>query len=103
MNVSYSDRVKQWEGYPLIQRATNRLEEILGEDAGHVTGEWDRTEDDKGQVSVTLRLRDAPFEAIRKFDSLDLRSPAQTSFQLSHMWWELLHAQNKKRLDDLLA
>ncbi len=102
MNIQYTDRVKQWaEGYPLIQRATDRLEEILGEDAGHVSGEWDRTEDQRDGGVATLRLRDSTGEVVRKFPLDELRSPPDTSFRLYRAWADLLHAGSKKMLDDL--
>jgi hypothetical protein len=104
MDIKYSDRVKQWsEGYPLIQRATSRLEEILEEDADHVSGEWDLTKNEKGQVVATLRLRDAPFEAVGKFEPDDLESPALTSFGLGRTWSQLLQARSDKMFKDLVG
>jgi hypothetical protein len=102
MNINYTDRVKKWdEGFPLVQQATNRLQEILGEDAGLVTGEWDRTEDEKGRTLLTLRLKDATGEVVGKIELDELRSRAETSFRLHSLWGDLLHAQNVKRLKDL--
>src|SRR5437660_1670734 len=102
MDIKYSDRVKQWsEGYPLIQRATDRLAEVLGEDAGHVSGEWDLTKDEKGGVVATLRLRDSPFEAVGKFEPDDLRSPGQTAFRLHRTWGDLLKARTDKMFKEL--
>ena len=93
MNIKYTDNVKQWvEGYPLVQQATNRLKEVLGESAGLVTGEWDRTEDEKGRAVATLRLRDPNGEVVRKFTPDELRSPAQTAFGLYQLWGRLIQA-----------
>ena len=60
MNVSYSDRARQWgEGEVLLRQATKRLEQVLGKSAGLISAEWDRTNDERGRLVYTLKLSDS--------------------------------------------
>lgn len=100
MDIRYSDNVKQWpEGYSLVQNATKQLEEVVGRSSNVVSGEWDRSHDEKGREFVTLRLKDLTGEAERQFDLDDLRSVAMTSSKLRLIWDNLLSIRAHKQLD----
>jgi hypothetical protein len=102
MNINYSDDVRRWaEIFPLVQKATNRLEEILGSSAGMVSGEWDRIQDEKGRDLLTLRLKDFTGEAVGRFVPDELRSASQTSFRLRRLWGDLLLIGSHKQLEKL--
>jgi len=104
MKITYSEKLREWkQGYELAQRASSKLPEVLGEDLNKVSGEWDKLENDQGDVLVTLRLKDSKFESIGQFDLTDLQSPAGTAFRLYRTWGDLLHAHTAQRIEAMKA
>ena len=102
MNVVYTDAAKEaGDQYVLLQQATKRLEEILGQYASQITARWDRTEDDKGRTLYLLQLEDFTGEVAARFAPDDLRSPTQTAFRLRRMWIDLLQLSNELQLEKL--
>ena len=102
MRVTITDRVKHIpEGFGLVQHATERLEEVLGQSTGLVSAEWDRSEDEKGRTLYTLRLNDFTGEVVARFAPDELRSSAQTDFRIYRLWGDLLQARNQKQLESL--
>jgi hypothetical protein len=96
MNVSYTEKARQsGEGYALLEQATKRLEEVLGEEASRVSAEWDRTEDEKGQPLYALTLRDASDKVTGRLAPDELLSPPSTRFRLRRLWGDLLHARTE--------
>ncbi len=90
MKINYTDNVKQWpEGFELVQKATNRLEEVIGPaNAPFMSGEWDRTEGEKGQKQFTLHLKNPDGEVTSRFDLDDLQNPHLLSSRMHNLWNE---------------
>ncbi len=104
MQMTYSDKVKKWQHYDLVEHATNQLEEVLGpSSAGSVTGVWDWMKDERNRDLLTLQLRDrvSENEVVGRFAPDELRSTSQMSFRLSRLWGDLLQAQSEKLLKHL--
>lgn len=102
MEVTYTDRVKQWPEYELIEQATNQLDGMLGPvSSSLLTGIWDWTKDEKNRDLLTLKLKDDAGEVLGKFAPDELRSPTQMSFRLSRLWGDLLQAQSERLLKQL--
>jgi hypothetical protein len=102
MNVTYSDKAKQWgEGYVLLQQATKRLEEVLGSSAGQVKAEWDRTEDAKRRIIYTLRLSDWTGSVSAAFTPDELQSPSLMRYRFVRLWGDLLQVRSHKQLEEL--
>jgi hypothetical protein len=102
MNVTYTDRAKQWgEAFVLLQQATKRLEEILGPSAGLVRAEWDRTEDARGRPLYTLRIADWAGSVSATFTPAELRDSEQMHYCLVRLWGDLLQVRSHKQLEEL--
>ena len=102
MNIAYSDKAGQWrEGNALLQQATTRLEEVLGQHADEVKAEWDRGEDAKGRIVYTLRLSDWTGSVSASFTPEELQSPSHVRIRLYHLWGELLQVRSHKQLQEL--
>ena len=105
MAISYTDRVKRERSdYDLAMRASVKLEDVLGEDAPIVTGEWDRSEDEQGQPLIALRLTDLVGQSVLgEISPNELQSPTKTAIYLHRLWGDLLHMQNVSRLQALIG
>ncbi len=104
MNVTYSDKARQWgEGYTLLQHATKRLEEVLGQSAGGVKAEWDRREDAQGRVVYNLRLSDWTGSVSEDFSPDELQSGSHMRVRLHQVWGELLQARSHRQLQELMG
>ncbi len=104
MNVTYSEGVRQWdEGFLLAQKATERLEEILGPAAEQASAEWNRIEDEEGYAVFALRVRDSVGEVTTRFASDELQSEDETSIGLHLLWANLLGIHNHKQLEKLMS
>ncbi|HJT76798.1 MAG TPA: hypothetical protein VJ739_06310 [Gemmataceae bacterium] len=102
MTVTYTDKAKQWgEGYALLQEATDRLEEVLGESAGLVSAEWDRTQDARGRVLYRLRLSDFTGQVSATFTHEELQSPGHMRFRLLGLWGDLLQMRSDEQVKKL--
>jgi hypothetical protein len=101
MKILYSEESRKGSEYPLLQQATRRLEEAVGQSTGPVTGQWDRTEDDKGRTLYTLHLKDFTGEVMGRFAPDELRSPEQTSYRMYRLWGDLLQVRTQKQLEEL--
>jgi hypothetical protein len=100
MDVTYTDRAKQWgEGFSLLQAATTRLEEILGPSADHVKVVWDRTEDEKQRLLYRLSLSEGPDAATAVFDPDDLQMGSHVRYRLHRVLADLLQARNLRGLE----
>jgi len=96
MKVTYSEKARQWgEGYQLVQNATKRLEEVLGQSADQVTAEWDRTKDPRGGVLYTLKLRDATDQVQASFTPDELKFAVR--FLLYRLWGDLLKIRSDEQ------
>lgn len=102
MNIEYSDGVKQSESFELIQRATKRLEEIVGpKDSPHVSGRWDRAGGEGAQGQFTLRLRNPDGEVTEQLDLDELENPHFRSFRMGRTWDGLLALRLQKLLANM--
>jgi hypothetical protein len=102
MNVNYSDGVKELgDVYQLAQKATARLDELLGPEANTATVEWDRSPDYKEHILLTLRLRDPIGEVTTQLWSDHLRSVPETEVRLNLLLSGLFGIHVKKRLANL--
>ena len=94
MDVTYSDKVKQWrDQYPLVEDATKRLEEVVGPSSARVKAEWDREEDGLGTSSYRLRVSDGTESVTASFGSAELTIPRQLRMRLLDLWGDLLKAR----------
>ncbi len=101
MQVTYSEKARESrEGYALLQRATERLEEIVRRSLDPVTAEWDRTQDD-GEPLYTLRLADWSGSATVDFRPKDLGDSGRLDNRLYRVWDELLEIRSHKLLERL--
>jgi hypothetical protein len=103
MDITYSEKAKESGEFTLLQQATNRLEEAVGQSPEHVTVQWDRFEDDKGRSLYTLQLKDYSGEVTRKFSIDELQSPERTSFRIYRLWGDLLQLRTEKQLEALVG
>lgn len=104
MKVIYTDKAKQrGEEYPLLQQASQRLEEIVGPSADSVTAEWDRTEDGRGRMLYTLRISDWTGSATAALAPDELRSTVNLRHRLLQLWGDLLQIRNQYQLQKLMA
>ena len=96
--------MKQWpDGYALAQKASNRLEEVLGKSADIVSAEWGLTVDDRGRQVFQLQLNDPANRSERQIDPDALRSSALTGFHMHRAWGDLLRARNERHLKDIIG
>jgi len=102
MNVVYTPAVRQWENdLPLLQRATQQLEEVVGRSTGLVTATWDRVEDERGRALYALRLKDFTGEVDGRFAPDELQPGTHLMIRLRQLWGDLLEIRNHKLLQDL--
>jgi hypothetical protein len=94
MNVTYNDKAKRGEEDNLLQRATSRLEEVLGPSAGLVTAEWERGQDERGRILYTLKLSDQSGDVSTTFSADELRSPSKVRSRLLELWGDLLQMRS---------
>lgn len=103
MNTIYSESVQQQhDEYELLQDANNLLEEILGGSATHATAEWDLQKDENGRAVYWLTLKDFSVEVSGPFAPDELRSPNQMRFRLYRLWGDLLHEENRPRIERMM-
>src|SRR4051812_15049449 len=101
-SVTYSEKAKEEkEGHALLQKATARLEEVLGPSAGLVSAAWDRTQDERGRVLYTLRLSDFTGEVFAAFTPDELRSSAHLRSRLLDLWGDLLQVRSNTQVKKL--
>ena len=99
VNVTYSENAKQTsEGLSLLEQATARLDEVLGQSASLVRKEWDRREDEKGRPLFTLQISDWTGSAAASFSPHELKSPDHLRVRLYRLWGELLQGRVDKAL-----
>jgi hypothetical protein len=102
MTVTYTDKARQWgEGYVLLQQATKRLEEVLGESAGLVSAEWDRSQDTRRRILYTLKLSDFTGQVSANFAPDELESPSHMRFCLLGLWGDLLQKRSDEQVKKL--
>ncbi len=101
MNVVYSDAAKSDEAYPLLQKTTARLEEVLGRSVNLVKAEWDREADSKGQAVYTLRLSEWAGTVSASFTPDELQSNNHLLIRLYRLWGELLKIRSHKQLQEM--
>lgn len=83
MNVTYAANAQQWgEDYRLMQRATRRLEEIVGPSAESATMTWDRVTDPSGHIRYRLTLMDSHTQVGTEFEPEELRDALYMRLQL---------------------
>jgi len=100
--VVYGHRIRQVKD--LLARAQERtaqLEELLGQSASLVSGEWDRSEDAQGRPVVTLRLWDFTGSVTTVFDPKELESSAHMNQRLYRLWGDLLQVRSQEQLREL--
>src|SRR5947209_305672 len=102
MNVTYSEKAKQSEDYPLLERATAVLEQavseankVLGRFADEVSAAWDREEDAKKGPVYVLRLSDWSGSVSNPYSADELRS----GVNLNPLWRHLLKIRSHKLLE----
>ena len=104
MKVIYHDRAKQGrEEYGLLQQATRRLEEVVGESPDLVTAEWDRTEDAEGRTVLTLRLSDWTGWVTAVFAPDELESATHLRSRFYSLLGDLLQIRSSKQLQELMG
>ncbi len=102
MNVVYHDKAKQWgEGYPLMEEATEELQELLANSLDPVEAEWDREEDKQGHVVYTLKLRDFAGEVKDSFTPAELLDSNERGFRVNRLLRELLRVRSHKLLKQM--
>jgi hypothetical protein len=102
MNVIYSEKAKQGgEGYALLQQATERLKEVVGETADPIKAEWDRREDGEGRSLYTLRLSDWSGAVSASLTPDELQSPSRLPVRLDRLWGQLPQIRSHKQLEEL--
>jgi len=101
--VIYRPRLREVE--PLLrlaEKATNPLEEVIGDTAEPVTAEWDRGENSALRPVVVLRLSDFSGSVMAVFEPKELEEPTWLPRRLSFLWGDLLRIRSRKLLDSLL-
>ncbi|MBV9122512.1 MAG: hypothetical protein JO112_03990 [Planctomycetes bacterium] len=102
MVVKFSDKAKQWkEGYYLLERATEHLEEILGPSAGSVSVEWDRREDARGRSQYIVKLSDHTGEVTDAFAPSELELRSHMRYRLLDLWGKLLQRRSDEQMKKL--
>ena len=93
MNVTYQDQAKQGaEECTLLQQATQRLEEVIGQTVTEVSAQWSQGQDKHGRRIYTLTLSDAAQQMSATFSLDELRSPRQLRSRLLDLWGDFLRA-----------
>jgi hypothetical protein len=91
-SVIYHPGIRQSpELYGLVEKATRRLDEIVGEHRSLAEAEWDTAEDaNKQKGLVTLTIRELPEEVRGSMAREDLERPDVLKARLSLLWDDLL-------------
>jgi hypothetical protein len=104
MKVNYLPSAEQWgEGKLLIDQATQRLEDILGQSSGQVTATWERVEDSRGRTLHRLKLKDFTGEVSADFAPDELRNAAHMHVRLYRLWGDLLRIRNNQVHNSAIA
>jgi hypothetical protein len=102
MNVIYTDRARQrGEESALLQGATRRLEDVLGQSAGLVTAEWDRVQDERGRPPYRLTISDRTGSVSTDFALTELTSSSHMRGRLLQLWGDLLQIRSHRQLQVL--
>jgi hypothetical protein len=102
MNVIYHEKAKEWrEGYPLMEEATERLEEIVARAVDPVEVEWDSEEDKQGRRVYTLKLRDFAGEVKDSFTREELMRVNERHGRVYRLIGELLRIRDHRLGDQL--
>src|SRR5438105_5463422 len=98
MNVTYGEKTDHKPEYALLQEATRRLEEVLGQSADLVAVEWKRGQDERGRLLYTLRLSDFAGAVSATFAPDELRSPSHQRYRLLDLWGDLLQVRSDAQM-----
>jgi hypothetical protein len=91
-SVVYHPSIRQSPDlYALAEKATRRLDEIVGEHRADAEAEWDTAEDaNKQKGLVTLTIREHPEEVRGSMAREDLERPDVLRARLGLLWDDLL-------------
>jgi hypothetical protein len=102
MQVIYSDRAMQdRKGYAWMQKASEFLEEASRLTWDPIRAEWNRTEDQRGQVRYTLKLSDFAGEANTDFSPDELDGAAHAELHLYRVLGDLMRNRSRKLLEKI--
>jgi hypothetical protein len=87
----------------LAEKATEVLEEIMGNNASEVSAEWDIGTNARNQNVLTLTLSDWTGSATRVIEPEQLQSSSWRELPLLRVWGDLLRIRNHKQLQELLS
>ena len=97
MKVIYNEKARELlEEYPVVPRALDHLQEVVGQSGEQVVAEWDRSDVPRRQPGYTLTLREDTAEVQARFAPEGLVIPAYVSACLYRLWGDLL----QKRSDE---
>jgi hypothetical protein len=87
----------------IAKGANETLHEILGPSAGLVSAEWERAEDDRGRMVVTLTLSDFTGRVSATFAPDELSEKRHLAQRFRRLWGDLLQLRTKRLRDDLTS
>ena len=104
MAISYdADIPKDGEEYGLLRRASRELEQILEEENLRAEGHWELGSGGNGHPTFLITLREGADESRAEFSRSDLCSLHATRSELYLLLWALLHSENRRRIDRMMA
>src|SRR5207244_3251031 len=103
-SVIYHPGIKQSPDlYGLAEKATDRLNEIVGMYGKEAEVEWDTSVDEsKRKPLVTLTIRDLPEEVRGNIAREDLEKPDMLTLRLARLWGDLLQTRSHRLLRNLM-
>src|SRR5262245_57979456 len=103
VNITYSDQTRQRaEDYLLLEQATKTLEKIVNPALGLFSAKWDRSEDERGHSSYSLKLSGDPEVVSATFTPDELQDPNHMRSRLRDLWGDLLQEESNRRVKKLL-
>jgi len=101
MNINYPNAADNWgEDLPLVKRASDQLEQVLGSNADKISAEWKRV-NYAGSTRYEVRLSDWSGDARVALSHEDLSSPHTLSFHLEMLWGRVLQNRSHIQLKNL--
>jgi hypothetical protein len=84
-----------------VERASKKLEEVLGQYLDRVEVRWDLDMDSRGHEFARLTLRDATGEVSGELALDELHDRWQMGYRLYALWGDLLQIRSHKELAEL--
>jgi uncharacterized protein YutE (UPF0331/DUF86 family) len=83
--------------------ASELLHEILGPSAGLVSAEWDRAEDERGRMVMTLTLSDFTGKVTATFTPEEFHEQEHLRLRFRRLWGDLLQLRAERLREELMS